>query len=119
MAKKRSGPKAIQHREFLSLLGKSKQPKRRKLLLKAATCDEIKAIAECALNLLEHRIKITSAQKRKLKPYKNALRFVSSKQVNLKKKRNILEQKGGFLATLLPLAVSALSSIVPALFGQQ
>ena len=110
-------PKALRHRDFLSLLGKSKQGKRRKMLLEAATTDEIKAIAECALNLLTNRIKLNSSQKRKLKRHKETLRYVAHKGTNIKKKRRALQQKGGFLASLLPLAISAVSSLVPTLLG--
>jgi len=111
--------KAIKHHEFLSLLGKSKQGKRRKMLLEAASSDEIRSIAECALNVLQNRIRLSSSQKRKLKHHKDTLRYIAKRGTNIKKKRRILQQKGGFLTSLLPLAVSALSSIVPSLFGGQ
>lgn len=112
-----STPKAIRHRDFLTLLGKSKQGKRRKMLLEAATSDEIRAIAECALNLLKNRIKLNSNQKRRLKRHKETLRYIAHKGTNIKKKRRAMQQKGGFLASLLPLAISAVSSLVPALLG--
>ena len=110
-------PKALRHRDFLSLLGKSKQGRRRKMLLEAASTDEIKAIAECALNLLTNRIKLNGNQKRKLKRHKETLRYVAHKGTNIKRKRRVLQQKGGFLTALLPLAISAVSSLVPALLG--
>ena len=117
MARKTSArPKAIQHREFLTLLGKSKQPRRRKMLLEAASSSEIRSIAECALNLLKNRINLSSSQKRKLKRHKETLRYVAKKNTNIKKKRRALQQRGGFLTSLLPLAITALSSFVPALF---
>lgn len=112
-------PKAIRHREFLTLLGKSKQNKRRKMLLEAASSEEIRAIAECALNLLKNRIGLNSGQKRKLKRHKETLRYVAHKGTNIKKKRRAMQQKGGFLTSLLPLAISAVSSLVPALLGSK
>lgn len=110
-------PKALRHREFLTLLGKSKQGKRRKMLLEAASSDEIRAVAECALNLLKNRIKLNNNQKRKLKRHKESLRYIAHKGTNIKKKRRALQQRGGFLTSLLPLAMSAISSLVPALLG--
>ena len=110
--------KALEHRDFLTLLGKAKQSKRRKILLDAANSNEIRSIAECALNLLKNRINLNTGQKRKFKRHKETLRHVAKKSVSVKRKRRILQQKGGFLTTLLPLAISALSSIVPALFGK-
>ena len=109
--------KALKHREFLSLLGKSKQGRRRKYLLEAASSDEIRSIAECALNVLQNRIKLNSAQKRKLGRHKASLRYVAKRGTNIKKKRRMLQQKGGFLTSLIPLAISALTSLVPSLLG--
>ena len=111
--------KAIRHRDFLTLLGKSKQGKRRKMLLEAATSDEIKAVAECALNLLKNRIKLNNNQKRRLKRHKETLRYIAHKGTNIKKKRRAMQQKGGFLTSLLPLAISAVTSLVPALLGSK
>lgn len=109
--------KAIRHRDFLTLLGKSKQGKRRKMLLEAATSDEIRAVAECALNLLKNHIRLNGNQKRKLKRHKETLRYIAHRGTNIKKKRRAMQQKGGFLTSLLPLAISAVSSLVPALLG--
>ena len=99
MVKSSKKPKVIKHREFLTLVGNSKQKKRRNILLK-------------------NRIKVNDVQKRKLKRYKNSLRYIAEKGSTIKKKRKLLQQKGGFLTSLLPLAVSAISSIVPSLFGK-
>lgn len=112
-------PRVLKHREFLTLLGHSKQPNRRRLFLEAATSDEIKSIAECALNVLKNRVHLNSQQKHKLKRHKNSLRYIADRGNNTKKKRRLLQQKGGFLTSLIPLAVSALSSVIPTLFGGQ
>ena len=88
MVKSSKKPKVIKHREFLTLVGNSKQKKRRNKLLEAATSDEIKSIAECALNLLKNRIKVNDVQKRKLKRYKNSLRYIAEKGSTIKKKVN-------------------------------
>lgn len=117
--KRRENPRALKHHEFLTLLGRSKQAKRRKTLLEAASSDEIRSIAECALNVLKNRIKLNNQQKRKLKRHKDVLRYISQRNKNTKKKRRLLQMKGGFLTTLIPLALSALTSFVPALFGKQ
>ena len=86
------------------------------MLLEAANSGEIRSIAECALNLLKNRIRLNSSQKRKLKRHKETLRYIAKKNTNIKKKKRALQQRGGFLTSLLPLAISALTSFVPALF---
>lgn len=110
--------KALKHKDYLSLLSKSKSKKRRHLLIDLANTAEIKAIAECILNILSGNIRLKSNQKKKLKRYRSALRDVANKHYSTKQKKYILRQKGGFLPALLPLAISALTSIVPALFGK-
>ena len=101
--------KALKHKDYLSLLAKSKQVKRRNLIIDLANAEEIKAIAECIL---------TNNQVKKLKQHKKYMRLIAQKSFSNKKKKSILKQKEGFLPTLIPLALSALGSIVPAILGK-
>ena len=71
----------------------------------------VRAISECALNLLKGKLKIDAKQKKKLGKYKNELRYLAGGK-NKKEKKKIIEQKGrGFLGFLIPAAVSLLSSL--------
>ena len=110
--------KALKHKDYLSLLAKSKQAKRRNLIIDLANADEIKAVAECILNVLLGNITLTNKQVKKLKRHKKYMRLVAQKSFPSQKKKAILKQKGGFLPTLIPLALSALGSVVPALLGK-
>lgn len=111
--------KALKHKDFLSLLGKSKNTKRRRQLITLAAPEEIAAIQECVTNVLKGNLKISKKNQRKLLKYKNTLRKLASKSGSKASKKKLLTgQQGGFLPMLLPLAVSALSSIVPALLGK-
>lgn len=110
--------KALKHKDYLTLLSKAKKSKRRKLLIDLADCDEIRAISECIANVLTGNVKLKSTHKKKFQKHKSVLRYLAGKRNSTHKKKQVLQQKGGFLPQLLPLALSAVSSIVPALFGK-
>ena len=84
---------------------------RRKLLL---TCSKniIYAISEIIRNILRGNIPITPKQRRKLNQYKDSLRELGKKSVTLKKRRQILNQKGGALAAAIIPALSFLSHLI-------
>lgn len=74
--------------------------KRKKLLL-CASSDLVNAICDCCLNARNGNLKISAFQKRKLAPYASTIRALSKKKQSVKKRREILLQKGGFLPSLL------------------
>jgi len=95
--------------EQLKLLQKSKLKRH---LLQKCPNSVIKAVCECALNVLKGNVPISKRQKDKLSSYKRTLRRLGDKKVPLFKKRRILIQKGeGFLSLILPAAVSLLGSL--------
>lgn len=109
--------KALKHKDYLTLLSKAKNVKRRKLLIDLADCSEVRAISECIANVLTGNVRLNTAQKKKLKKHKKVLRFLMDKKPTASDKKKVLYQKGGFLTALLPLALSAVSSLLPAIFG--
>ena len=111
--------KALKHKDYLTLLSKAKKVKRRRMLIDLADADEIRAIAECVINVLSGNVRLKSEQKRRLQRHKTAMRHIASKNSNTKLKKRVLQQKGGFLSALLPLALSAVGSVVPALLGRK
>lgn len=103
---------ALKRKDYLSLLSKSKSKKRRDALINLATSQEILAIVECILNILQGNVKIPAGQFKKLKRHKNILRDLVRRKTSIKKKRSILKQKGGsILPMLLPLALNTLTSL--------
>lgn len=112
----RSKSKALKHKDYLTLLSKAKKSKRRKLLIDLADFDEIRAISECIANVLTGNVRMKAGDKKKLTKHKKILRYLASKGTNTKKKKRLLHQKGGFLTSLLPIALSAVSSLLPGLF---
>ena len=103
---------ALKHKDFLTLLGNSKQRKRRNALIELGTNEEIDSISECILNILQGKVKLKSQEIKKLQKIKQYLRLLANKKCSIKKRKTLLKQKGGFLAALIPLAISAVTSLL-------
>ena len=73
---------------------------------------QIEALGEIAINLLKWNIIIPNSSFKRLKPHKSKLLYLTSKKPTLKQKKQVLNQKGGFLpalaALVAPLAVDLL-----------
>lgn len=85
--------------DMLKIISKCKN-KYRKAIIKSADRKLISAICECILNSLKGNVKIDPKTRQYLYKYKNVLRKLVSKST-LQKKKQILDQKGGFLPVLL------------------
>ena len=105
--------KVLKHKVFLTLLGKSKQKRRRNMLISLANNGELKAIIECIINVLYGNVPLKKEDHSKLKRFKKSMRQVVRKAEPMKYKREILQQKGGFLGSLIPIALTALTSLYP------
>ena len=82
--------KVNQHFPFICTYFKS-TGKQRKDMIAHANKGQMEAIGEIALNLLKGNV---------LKPHKSKLLYLTRKKPNLKKKKQVLNQKGGFLPAL-------------------
>ena len=97
---------------YLQVLVKIKS-KSRKLLVEHGPPSLITSICECSLNLLKGVIPLTPRQKRRLARYKTHLRGLANKKVSRKKKKQLLNQKGGnLIKALLPPVLSVLGSLL-------
>jgi len=81
---------------FLHVL-KDAKPQARRALLTSADDDLIKAIVECAINILNGNNKLTKEDNDKISKYKNRLLALVNPKINFKCKRKLLIQKGGFI----------------------
>jgi len=87
--------------------------KDRRVLLKHADPELVRVICECALNVLQGNIPVSSGDKKRLQRHKALLRRLCSKSESLPRKKQLIVQSGGsFLLALIP---SVLSLIVSAL----
>ena len=102
-------------KKTLLLLVNSK-PSVVKKILKNADKSLIKALSEVALNMLNGAVSLSTSQKAKLRRFKKPMRdLTTTPQTKLLAKRKII-QRGGFISTMLgialPLLIKGVSSLV-------
>lgn len=101
---------------FLHLLAKA-TPTQKRALLKTANNSQISAVCEICLNLLVGNL---PANIKRLKKFKNIIRKLTQRSVNVTNKRRLLlNQSGGFLPALAPVILSALSGIIGRVVGDK
>ena len=115
---KRSQPLVLRNHHFLKFFSKLTPVKRKKLISRLLK-PQVNTISEVCQNLLNNRLRCTTAQLKKLKPGKTVIRALSLKSTPLYKKKKLLQTKrgGALLSVLLPLAVSAISGLIGKLAG--
>ena len=87
-------------------------PQTRKKLVKNSPSEVINCVSECCQNVLKGNVHLSSAQKKKLYTNRQHLRRLASKSISVKKKKHILNQKGGFLSLLAPALLPLLGKAV-------
>lgn len=87
------------HRHVLKQLTKSNKKNQRKLLRQGGKPLQ-HCLRECSVNILSGTVPLSKHQFKKLKRHRNSVRELSRKKTSLKKRFQI-EQRGGFLASLL------------------
>ena len=88
---------------ILRLLSKSKG-KVLKDIIRACDASLVKAVCECAANVLKGRVPLSSNHKGRLRRFAKHLRTITNKKVSIRRRKKII-QEGGFLPALLaPLA---------------
>lgn len=108
--------KVNQHLPFLCTCFKS-TGKQRKDMIAHANKGQMEAISEIALNLLKGNMLIPTCTPsfKRLKPHKSKLLYLTHKKPSLKQKKQVLNQKGGFLPALAsliaPLAIGLLGKV--------
>ena len=81
----------------------------RKEILKNADRKLVQCICDCAYNCINNNVHLTQAQFNKLARHKQTLRRLSKKGESWKKKKQVINQSGGFL---LPLLVPIFASVI-------
>jgi len=99
----------IRNRTFLQEVSRSKAFRRKKLIKKASK-DNIDALSEVALNTLLGNVPLSDHHKHKLRRHRFSIRSLAKKG-SLKKKKEFLTQKGGFLPLLITPVLSILGGI--------
>lgn len=103
------------HAACLQMLSTAK-PKMINAIIRNADAKLIHCLCECAHNVLKGNVRLTSAQKSKLKRYRQHLRNLAYKKKANKKK---ILQTGGFIPALLaPIAAAVLPSLLGTLLSR-
>ena len=82
-----------------------------KAVMKTAPQDVLKAVCECAVNVLKGNVPLTSGQKNALRKHKKGLRELVQKKTTQKRRKQII-QKGGFLGALLKPVLGVLGGLL-------
>jgi hypothetical protein len=90
--------------------------KRRKQLLKTASPEELKALCECAFNIIRKHVSLTAKQLTQIRKPKNKklIYQLADKRIPLERKRKLVVQSGGFfpLALLAPIIASFVGGVI-------
>ncbi len=99
-------------KRYVKFLAVCKDPTTSKAALRSAPDQVVKHICNAAINAYQCDIKLNKKQKSSLKKYKQVISELSSKNLSLKHKHKILNQKGGFsfVPIILSTVLSALGS---------
>src|SRR6266700_1592541 len=101
----------------LEKISKTKDNKTRRNLIHQAKNCVIDAISEIALNCLKGNIPLNKCDFKKLSKYQTILRILSKPSL-ISKRKQLIQQRGGFLQLLIPPALSLAASIVGDLIGR-
>ena len=96
---------------FIKVLARS-NANQRKLLLREGTNQQLKGLFELCLNIIRGNLPINNTEFHRLKRHRKTLESLASRRVPLYKKREIVNQKGGFIGAVAKFAVPLLASII-------
>jgi len=103
---------------FLKDIHKHKGKKKKNLLIKASK-DNIDSISEIASNVLKGNLKLNELNKVKLRKHADVIRVLAAKRTPLKKRKEILIQRGGFLPLLIAPFLTAIGSIAASVIARK
>ncbi len=100
------------HAPYLQVLAKGNATQRQGIL-NGASRELIFCLCECALNVLNGNVPLSSSQKKKLSKHKLRLRQLVKKNTSISKKKRLLKyQKGGWVSALLGPVLGVLGSLL-------
>ena len=103
---------------FLQMLKMTKNTKLRKAIMELADADLIRALSECAHNILRGTVRLSPREKVRLRKYKDKLRLIANRRLSISRRRRGIQQNGGFLPALLaPLATTVFLPLLSQLFA--
>lgn len=102
---------------FLCALTHTKSIRKRKRLLRKATTNQLLAIAEICLNIVQSRFQLTTRQKKRLLPYANFVRRMSRVRSERGARQLLYNQTGEglpglFAALITPILVELAQKVI-------
>ena len=103
----------VKHKEFITQLSKIKRDRKGLLrLIKKSKNEEIEALSELTYNILNGNVYCNIQRKNILKKQAKNLRFLGNRKSSITRKRKLLLKGNGlFLASILPIAISAIANL--------
>jgi len=107
------GESILRNKVFLRQLALTKSPAKRRELLEKATRDELLAVLETCVNVLQFGFPLSAAQRKKLAPHAPYLRRLSRVRTE-RGVRRVLQTGGAgvFSALLLPVLSALVGSLI-------
>ena len=102
------------HFKFLSKLARANNSQERGLLQRASP-GAINALRYLLKSLLLNKFRLSEAQRRKLDKHRNIVKLIAGSKVPPRKRKDILQQRGGQIFSLL---IPALAALLPAILGK-
>ena len=82
-------------------------------MIRHSNKDFVTCLCEIVLNVLRGKIKLKPTELKRLKRCRSSLYNLAKKRTSFKKRKQILEQKGGFLlSVILPSVLSAVATLI-------
>jgi hypothetical protein len=100
------------HSPFFKLLLTTTSKLQRKVLLDSITNDQLRALTEVTVNLLQGVLPVTPDHRQKLKKYRRLIRLIGDKKVSLKTKKKALCRQSGVIALMLKSIEPALNKVL-------
>ena len=91
---------------------KSLKPRQRKVLLDCCGKSHIKAFEEVCLNIVKNTTDLSPEHFQVCQRYRKSLKLLALRKYPIKAKKQILLQKGGFLAAILPVLASVVGGVL-------
>jgi hypothetical protein len=108
MVKQMVGERVVHNYDYLKKLGKTTSEKKRRHLLNSAGCEELLALVEICLNVLNGNFCLSSKQKQRLAPFAKDIRQLARVRSE-RGARKLVQQSGGslFAPLLAPILIEA------------
>ena len=87
------------------------KPKLAEAIIPNCKPELIRCIADCALNLNNKTIKLSSKEKKRLRRHASGFRVLASKRSSVISKRRVLQKGSGFLTALLGPIIATIASV--------